>query len=326
MRNHFQIRKTFSDIVDVSVTLFKIMIPTLIIVKVLEEMGVVLILNQIMAPLTFLMGLPVEMAIVLTTTMLTNPYAGLIVFSNLPIGDEFTVAQATILASFMLLAHSLPVEVLIARKSGVRARMSLFVRVGGGLLLCVILNFLFQATGMLSGPALVTLPQLSATVGIQDWAIEQVKALLFVQIVIIVLLFLLEGLRVIGVERLIKLALSPFLRFMGVGDKAATIAVVGVTLGLGFGGGLLIKEVSSGNIPKEDVFGVLSFLNLSHSVFEDTAVVMLLGPSLFIVLVGRIIYAMLFVFILMKFAVSLSEEIWKQHLTNANIPEQAKLA
>ena len=150
------------------------------------------------------MGLPAEMAIVLTTTMLTNPYAGLIVFSNLPIGEQFTVAQATILASFMLLAHSLPVEVLIARKSGVRARMSLFVRVGGGLLLCVVLNFLFQATGMLSGSALVTLPQLSATVGIQDWAIEQVKALLFVQIVIIVLLFFLEGLRVIGVERLIK--------------------------------------------------------------------------------------------------------------------------
>ena len=237
MRNHFQIRKTCVDVVDVSVTLFKIMIPTLILVKILEEMGVVLILNQIMAPLTSLMGLPVEMAIVLTTTMLTNPYAGLIVFSNLPIGDEFTVAQATILASFMLLAHSLPVEVLIARQSGVRARMSLFVRVGGGLLLCVILNFLFQATGMLSGSALVTLPQLSATVGIQDWTIEQVKALILVQIVIIVLLFFLEGLRVIGVERLIKLALSPFLRFMGVGDKAATIAVVGVTLGLGFGGG-----------------------------------------------------------------------------------------
>ena len=67
---------------------------------------------------------------------------------------------------------------------------------------------------------------------------------------------------------------------MGVGDKAATIAVVGVTLGQS-GGGLLIKGVSSGNIPKEDVFGVLSFLNLSHSVFEDTAVAMLLGPNLY---------------------------------------------
>ena len=147
MQKQFHIRKTCVDIVDVSVTLFKIMIPTLILVKILEEIGVVLILNQIMAPLTSLMGLPVEMAIVLTTTMLTNPYAGLIVFSNLPIGDEFTVAQATILASFMLLAHSLPVEVLIARKRGVRARMSLFVRVGGGLLMCVILNFFFQVCG-----------------------------------------------------------------------------------------------------------------------------------------------------------------------------------
>ena len=71
---------------------------------------------------------------------------------------------------------------------------------------------------------------------------------------------------------------------------------------------------------------MLSFLNLSHSVFEDTAVVMLLGQSLFIVLVGRMIYAMLFVYVLMKFAASLSEKMWKQHLTNANIPEQAKFA
>jgi hypothetical protein len=226
----------------------------------------------------------------------------------------------------MLLAHSLPVEVLIARKSGVRARMSLLVRVGGGLLLCVMLNFFFQVTELLASSALITLPQLSTTVGIQDWVIEQIKALVFVQVVIIVLLFFLEGLRVVGVERLIRLALSPFLRFMGIGDKAATIAVVGVTLGLGFGGGLLIKEVSSGNIPKEDVFGVLSFLNLNHSVFEDTAIVMLIGPSLFIVLIGRTVYAMLFVFILMKFSASLSEAVWKQHLTNANIPEQRKFA
>ena len=75
MQNHFRMKKTCVDIVDVSFTLFKIMIPTLILVKTLEELGVVLMLNQIMAPLTSLMGLPVEMAIVLTTTMLTNPYA-----------------------------------------------------------------------------------------------------------------------------------------------------------------------------------------------------------------------------------------------------------
>ena len=36
----------------------------------------------------------------------------------------------------------------------------------------------------------------------------------------------------------------------------STIAIVGVTLGLGFGGGLLIKDVETGEIPKEDVFGI----------------------------------------------------------------------
>ena len=58
MPNHFQIKKTCVDIVNVSVRLFKIMIPTLILVKILEEMGVVFILNKFMAPLTTLMGLP----------------------------------------------------------------------------------------------------------------------------------------------------------------------------------------------------------------------------------------------------------------------------
>ena len=94
----------------------------------------------------------------------------------------------------MLLAHPLPFEVLIARKSGVRARATIFVRVGGGLLICILLNYFFEATGFLSQPALISLPQLSATIGWQDWTIEQIKALIFVQIVIIVLLFFLEGL------------------------------------------------------------------------------------------------------------------------------------
>ena len=52
-------------------------------------------------------------------------------------------------------------------------------------------------------------------------------------------------------------ALKPFLNFLGVGEKASTIAVVGVTLGIGFGAGLLIKEVKTGKLHYKDVFGVL---------------------------------------------------------------------
>ncbi len=314
-------KKVFHDIIEVSVTLFKIMIPTLIVVKILQELGVVTLFTTILEPAMSLIGLPAEMAVVLTTTMLTNPYAGLIVFAGLPLEAPLSIGEATIVSMFMLFTHSLPVEVLISRKAGVRMRVILFVRVVGAFLCCFILDQLFTATGWLTQTAFVSLPLFTPSAGLLAWGLDQIKGLIFVQLVIIVLLLFLEFLRVIGVERLIRMALHPFLRFIGVGDKAATIAVVGVTLGLGFGGGLLIKEVASGQIPRKDVFGVLCFINLLHSVFEDTSAVMLLGPHLGIILVGRTIFSMLFIFILMRVVTKLPERVWKSMLTNANIPE-----
>ena len=314
------IKKVVRDIIDVSLTLFKIMIPTLIVVKILQELGIVDLLTAVMAPAMSFIGLSADMAVVLTTTMLTNPYAGLIVFAGSPAVDGLTVGQASIAASFMLFTHSLPVEVLISRKAGVRMRVTLLVRIGGAFIFCFMLNHLLQVTGWLAAETFVSLPQFAQTSSLLEWGIDQIKGLIFVQLVIIVLLFFLEFLRIIGVERLIRLALNPFLKFMGVGDKAATIAVVGVTLGLGFGGGLLIKEVSTGQIPRKDVFGVLCFINLLHSIFEDTSVVMLLGPNLFIVLLGRTIYSMLFIYVLMRLVNGWSDNAWQRFLTNSQIP------
>ena len=314
------VRKLGRDIIDVSVELFKIMIPTLIVVKLLQELGIVDLLTALLAPAMSFIGLSADLAVVLTTTMLTNPYAGLIVFAGSPAVEGLTVGQASIAASFMLFTHSLPVEVLISRKAGVRMRVTVLLRIGGAFLFCFILHHILQLTGWLNAQAFVSLPQFTQSSSLLEWGVDQIKGLIFVQLVIIVLLFFLEFLRIIGVERLIRMALHPFLKFMGVGDKAATIAVVGVTLGLGFGGGLLIKEVSKAEIPRKDVFGVLCFINLLHSVFEDTSVVMLLGPNLLIVLIGRTLYAMLIVYALMRVVKSLPDAVWLRYLTNNRIP------
>ena len=321
----FNIRKVTRDIIDVSLTLFKIMIPTLIVVKIVQDLGGIIILNNIMTPLLSVIGLPNQMAIVITTTMLTNPYVGLIVFSNLSISGDFSIAQASILASFMLLTHSLPIEVLISRKSGARARAILTLRIGAAFVLCYFLHTIFSMTGWLSDLAPIALPDVSASNTLFEWILAQIKGLLFIQLIIIILIFFLELLRIIGVEKLIRIALSPFLRFMGIGDQAATIAIVGVTLGISFGGGLLIKEVESGTIPKKDVFGVLCFINLLHSVFEDTGVAMLIGPSLFIILVVRIIFTVLVVVLLMRVVALLPDIIWQNFLTNNNIPETRRV-
>ena len=92
-----KIKELSKTIYEISYELFKIMIPTLIVVKILEELGFVEILNKVFAPLMLLLGLPEAISLVFTTTMLTSPYAGLIVFSGLPADMSFTAAQASIL-------------------------------------------------------------------------------------------------------------------------------------------------------------------------------------------------------------------------------------
>jgi len=319
-------RKLVSDIIIVSWNLFKIMIPTLIIVKLCQEVGADIWLAELMSPIMGVMSLPAELAIILTTTMLTNPYAGIIVAASIPEMASLNIGQMSVLALFMLFTHSLPVEVLISRRAGVRARITLAVRIGGGILACMILAQLFKLTGWYSEPASIHIPQISIDTSWLGWLQGQLISLMMIQIIIIVLLFFLEILRLIGVEKLMRMLLAPFLRSMKIGERASTIAIVGVTLGLGFGGGLLIKDVETGEIPKEDVFGILCFINLLHSVFEDTAIVMLLGPSLLIVLGFRFIFSFVLIYMIMIAVQRLPKHLWHSQLTNSNIPRNAGTA
>ena len=306
---------------EITYELFVIMIPTLIIVKILDELGFVEILNKFFAPLMFLLGLPEAISLVFTTSMLTSPYAGLIVFSGLPADMSFTAAQASVLGLLILFTHSLPIEVIICRKAGVRARAMIFIRLGLGVLSCYLLNLFFQLTGYMNYPATILLPSLESAPDLFSWALSQLKGLGMIFIIIIALVILLDFLKYIGVERLIEKALKPFLNFLGVGEKASTIAVVGVTLGIGFGAGLLIKEVKTGKLHYKDVFGVLVLVGMLHSIIEDTAVVSLIGSNIIITLFLRAVLTLCIVYIFMRLGANFTQEFWQKHLTNYNIPE-----
>ena len=79
---NYNLRKVMTDIVVVSLNLFRVMIPTLIIVKIATEFGLDTLLISLFSPMMDLMALPSSAAIVLVTTLLTNPYTGLIVAAS----------------------------------------------------------------------------------------------------------------------------------------------------------------------------------------------------------------------------------------------------
>ncbi|NCZ65847.1 MAG: nucleoside recognition domain-containing protein, partial [Rhodobacteraceae bacterium] len=165
-------KKIVTDIYIVSWALFKVLIPTLIVVKIAEMAGAVYWLNVAMAPIVTMIGLPADMAIVLTTTMLTNPYAGLMLLSAMPSAASLSVAQTTIIASFMLFAHSLPVEAAITRNAGLRVGVTLVVRVGAAILFCALLNIFFNQFNVLGETARLHLPQFDMTPSLLQWGID----------------------------------------------------------------------------------------------------------------------------------------------------------
>ena len=310
------IKKIALDIYIVSWALFKVLIPTLIVVKIAEAAGAVYWLNIAMAPIVTLIGLPADMAIVLTTTILTNPYAGLMLLSATPTAASLSVAQTTIIASFMLFAHSLPVEAAITRNAGLRVGVTLIVRVGAAILFCALLNLFFSQFNLLGETANLHLPQFDATPSLMQWTLDQIKGLVFIQGVIVVLIIGLELLRWIGVERLIQKMMHPILVLVGIGSRASTIVIVGLTLGLGFGGGLMIKDVRQGMIPAQAAVGSLVLINLYHSVFEDTAVMMLLGPTLFYILVVRGVFALILTYLIIRVLGLLSDSKYDRWVVN----------
>ena len=133
-------QSVLKDIVIVSWALFRVMIPTLIIVKVAQETGLVDWLNYIFNPITQLIGLQEELTIVLTTTILTNPYAGLMVLASIGIPEGFTISQASVLASFMLFTHAMPVELAISRQAGAKILFLALVRILTATLFCFLVH------------------------------------------------------------------------------------------------------------------------------------------------------------------------------------------
>jgi len=289
------------EIFLITFNLFKIMIPIIIIVKVIELLGGIKYIAMALEPFMDIVGLPASMGLVWATTMITNIYAGMIIFITSASNEPLTVAQVTILGSMMLLAHALPIEVRIAQKAGVRILFTLVLRIGGALLLGFLLHKIYSAGDFLSqaNQPLWKPPQTTDS-SLYSWTIEQIKMLFQVFIIIAVLVVFLKILKLSGIEKLFAIILKPFLKLIGLSDRTTSITIVGITLGLTYGGGLLINEANKGELSKMDVFGSISLLALGHSLIEDTLLIMLLGADLSGILYARIIFSILLIAIIVQ--------------------------
>lgn len=313
-----QLRPVFAslakDIIDITWALFRIIIPILIIIKILEELGTIRILAQWLSPLMGLVGLPGETALALLSTIATGIYGGMVVFFSSGYAEPLTVAQVSVLSVLMLMMHDLPVEGSIAKRVGLTWLVTLLLRVVGGFVFAMLLNVVYRVGDWLQSPNHISIPLMETPQTLSAWVWAQLINLWWIFVVIVVLVSALRLLRYWHIERLIGYALSPLLRLLGISDRAVNITLVGVTLGLAYGGGLLIKEADSNQLSKHDLFSAICLLSLSHSLIEDTILVLMMGADLSAVLWARLLFTALIIAILSRWAKTRSTAFTRRYL------------
>jgi len=273
-----------------TIWLLKLTIPISFGVLLLQYFGVLDVISGITAPLFQMVGLPGVAAIVLITSIFTNIYSVVAVLTTLALPER----EGTILAVMCLVNHNLIVETAIQKKTGSSFWRMIFVRIAGGFLIAWFLNLVMPGN-------------------FQDVLIEQTKKnsdfypilsqwgidILYTTLKIIVLVNLLMILQQLLDEfKLIPYLVKPFkplMKLFGLPTNTTFLWIVANTLGLAYGGAIMISQTEDKKLDKKDADLLNHHIAVSHSQLEDPLLFLTLGYSYGILVFPRMLLAIVFV-------------------------------
>ena len=289
----------FQETTKIFWILFKVILPVVIVIRVLELIGAIPFLAKFLEPLTSFIGIDGSLGLVWMAAILVNIYAGLAAFASLQAIFDYSVAETTILGLIILIAHSLPIEVAIAKKSRISWIFNLSFRFINAIVAGKILNLIFTKYELFNEPNQSVLQVPNELVSNFEWATLQIQNFFIIFLIIFFIISTINILKALGVWSLIINIMKIPLSYLGMSEKVANIILIGLTLGISFGGGFLIEESKKNNISKKDILLSLSFLSLCHSIIEDTILILLLGSHISGILFFRFIYTVIII-LLMK--------------------------
>jgi len=245
-------------------------------------------------------GLSGDMGIVWATAMITNIYGGLLVLFTMTQNTSYSVAEITIVSTLILFAHSLPVELKVISETGAKTSKILAIRVLCAIIAGAFLNFIFKVFNMYQETAVFKFTLKEVKPGLINWILGEAKKYLSIFMIIFILLGIMEILKKIGVIEWINNKFSPIMSFMGIDTGLSLTCIVGLTMGISYGSGLIIKETREGEYSQRDLFLVAVFMSLCHALIEDTLLMIPLGAKMIGIFWSRIIFAVIFTLVFNK--------------------------
>ena len=259
-----------------AVQIIKIVVPLYILAELLSFLGWLKYISVIFEPITHLLNLPEEAAVVLLSGAILNIYAALSLASTL----ELNFQQATTIGTFVAICHSLPIEATVLRRLGVpvvqHVLLRIFIGVAGALVAGTVTAGQDQIVSDVSNTV-------SMASNLGEVFIESIykSAYLCAQIIAIVI-------AVAMVTDFLKSRMF-FKKFLTVHSYLPSLLVGGV-LGVTYGASVLLAEKS--NVQKHQMLYLSTFLLFAHGLFEESVIFALVGASVTIVFAVRLLFAL----------------------------------
>lgn len=273
----------------------------MLLVRILDQFGFSQTIGEFIGPAMAYVGLPPEAGIVWTVAILVGTYAGVgAIIAFMPVMD-LDVGQMSILTSMILCAHMVPSEQAIVHRAGASFFWTSVIRIASAIIFAFIANLIIQHLGILQDTVnLSWTPDGLASDDWLSWSIATLQTMLLMLCIIFILFLVLDIFERIGVNRLLTILLSPLHKILGIRKELAPLTSVGLLLGLGFGSGLIIEYVERNQVSKRELFVTLSFLSIFHAIIEDTLLMLALGADIWVILVWRGVFAVVFMALLAR--------------------------
>ncbi|WHX74871.1 nucleoside recognition domain-containing protein [Bacillus safensis] len=275
-------------------TLGKVIFPVTILVSILQHTPVMDWIIRFIQPFMGLFGLSGEAAIPLVLGNMLNLYAGIAAILTL----ELPVKEVFILAVMLSFCHNLIIESTVAAKVGLRVSVILLVRISLAVISAIVIHLVWQGGeelaqyGLLSAAQAADVP--SSWYMIVLLALQKaVLGVLQLACIVIPLMIIIQFMRDLGWLHTLSKWLSPFTRMLGMKENTSMTMVAGLTIGLAYGAGVMMKAVEEDGVSKKDLTLAFIFLVACHAVVEDTLVFIPLGIPVWPLLVIRLISAIL---------------------------------
>ena len=267
-----------------SLWFLKITIPISLGVTLLYHFGVLNIISELLSPAFGLIGLKGEAALVYISSAFLNVYSAIAVMTSL----NFTIREMTILAIMSLIAHNLIVETAVQKKTGSKAWHMVALRILTSIVSAVILNYLLPFQMELSSIGVHQIANPTLKEVLLTWAISSLKLSLKIVILITLLMILQKILLEFKITILLTNLFSPILKIFGLPKSTSLMWIAANLLGLAYGAAIMIDEVQSDRITKQDADLLNYHIAISHSNLEDLLLFAAIGISAWWLLIPRL--------------------------------------